>query len=219
MPFRFIPSSLQTFTTEGDGNDEENELYTRSVKEFFQQSPQLSLICSGHQPQGDIANAICLGIDNKNDNRSKRLGWIIPADTSYSGDVSFWNREKQTAQNQVGREQSKSGRGMRAICEVLISWDEDEPLSDTNPHVRFHGTLSDGTTYETRSLPMTTPSNSQYNIGNIDEAGIGPTPEESPHEGPWWCRASFRDGSLLLSGGHGFNFWNCLLKNPREPRS
>mmetsp|Transcript_20005 Transcript_20005/g.41805 ORF Transcript_20005/g.41805 Transcript_20005/m.41805 type:complete len:343 (-) Transcript_20005:345-1373(-) len=225
MPFRFMPP---VGTDKGDGDQEENALYVEMVREFFQQSPGLRVVCTGHQPQGDMANSICVEVDNNeiSADHHQQLAWIVPADTSYSGDVRFWDKEKRT-NTSLGREDSKSGRGMRAVCEVILSWvnengkdgrsissgGSERTTGRGNPNVYYHGTLSDGTTYETLPLSMTTRCAKEvsFHVGKIDQSGLGPSSEDSPQNGPWWTRAMLHDGTTILCAGHEFKFWNCKV--------
>lgn len=190
MPRRFFP----------DGNSTDQR-FVNMTREFFLRSG-VRLICSGHQPQGDLPNAIRLTVDGK-------PCWIVSGDTSYSGDTIWYN---QTGRN-LGRGDSLSGRGNIATSEVLILQDCRESGKILN--VQFHGTLSDGTEYDTCSLYLEQSSSSLHShleVGTLASGPFVPDASKSPHNGPWWTRAAFLDGSYMLTAGEGFDVWNYVVK-------
>ncbi|KAL7570898.1 hypothetical protein ACA910_018956 [Epithemia clementina (nom. ined.)] len=288
FPYRFLDAEDKQ-SNEEDNDDKqnnskadiekatENALYVRLIQSFFQKCPGLRVICTGHQPQGDMANVICVELGNDCnaksssdtsiavvDDKDARLAWLVSADTSYSGDV-FHYRTTSDGNNQndptgeadaaaldlktvkttyrVGREGSKSGRGMRAVGEVLVSWWENtnnkamSKQSEANDHsnrqsnntynnygdsmvaaatnsilIQRHGTLSDGTMYDTQPLPMTVREN-VHGVGKVfpitANANASTTQDEPPPTNDlWWTRAAFLDGSLLLCRGQDYHFWN-----------
>eukprot|EP00977_Amphora_coffeiformis_P000801 scaffold175_cov177-Amphora_coffeaeformis.AAC.3 len=187
MPRRFFPPALRS-----------DQRFAEATKAFFQASG-IRLICSGHQPQGDMPNAIRVAISDD------RICWILCSDTSYSGDVVWYDDERE----QPGREGSLSGRGQRAVSEVLLT----QNLQTGKIVMAIcHGTLSDGSKYESKPLAWTTSDdgNEQMEVGSVAEGPL--VPDRSPHNGPWWTRAAFADGSYLLAAGEGYNAWNCIIK-------
>ena len=128
--------------------------------------------------------------------------WIICGDTSYSGDVHWCENTRRN----LGREGGDSARGPVAVSEVVI-----EQCIETGKtlSVYSHGLLSDGALYETRPYNEAT--------GDLRVGKRAPDPlvrllPKSSHPGPWWTRAIFTDGSLMLSSGQGFDQWNNILK-------
>jgi hypothetical protein len=187
MPRRFFP-------------DVENKAFFQATQSFFRESG-ISLICSGHQPQGDIPNVIRVPV------AKDKNAWIVCADTSYSGDVMWYNSNR----SQPGRRGSLSGRGRRAVSEVLLTQDVD-----TGDIVRVicHGILSDGTMYETKPLPWRDfdTSESHLGVGCLARRNSHiPSEKDSPHKGRWWTRASFLDGSHLLTTGEAYDVWNYII--------
>lgn len=185
MPHRFSPNASAI-----------DQLFVKSTREFFERSG-IRLICSGHQPQGDMPNTIRVLLD-----KEPHSAFILCCDTSYSGDVQWVDNQHQS----LGRGASRSGRGMHAVCEVLIE------LCETTGRlmsVVLHGTLGDGTKYETKDLLCDDP-------GALCVGSLAPdayVPLYSPHkDGRWWTRAAFVDGSYLLTAGESFHAWNCLVR-------
>ena len=183
MPRRFFPN---------DGDP----AFVQATRSFFQASG-LSLICSGHQPQGDMPNAIRVLLeDNSN-------AWILCADTSYSGDVIWHNSDRSAP----GREGSLSGRGKRAVSEVLLT---QNVKTGEIVEAICHGILSDGTEYETHPLPWRDEETDQDpRVGCIAQGSR--VPSDSPHNGPWWTRAAFKDSSRLLVAGEAYDVWNLIV--------
>jgi hypothetical protein len=158
------------------------------TRSFFRQG-NVRLICSGHQPQGDHPNTIQVMVDGK-------PCWIVCADTSYSGDTMWYKDQRQN----VGRGNVLSGRGPVAVTEVLITL-MDGKLQD----VCYHGTLSDGSDYETHSLLQET--DDSLSVGQVASDMLAPDNGE-----PWWTRAALRNGSYIVSQGKGFEVWNHIVE-------
>lgn len=102
-----------------------------------------------------------------------------------------------------------SGRGEKAVSEIVM-----EQCSETGQirSVFCHGTLSDGTAYETCELDLdgtttTTTTSPDLVVGKL---ASGPLVPDKAH--PWWTRAAFRDGSYLLTTGEGYDAWNRIVK-------
>lgn len=172
------------------------ELFVRYVKEFFRQA-NVSLMVCGHQPQGDMPNTIRLDLEN-------RTAWIVSADTSYSGDTSWYG---EPVRRNRGRGTARSGRGDVAVSEILI---EQCPTTGTVVRAFAHGVLSDGTEYETLPLAFGASLTQAEQFGQL-ASGEAPASKDTPHGQPWWRRAVLTDGSLLLSSGQGYDATNCLL--------
>lgn len=209
MPRHFFPPATAAFSA--------------ATKDFFEKC-QVALICSGHQPQGDIPTPIRVPLSRNN----QKMGWIWCCDTSYSGDVLYYNSPltKEDHKNQPfnpGRGGSRSGRGMHAVSEVLIH------LCGKTGEVLdayCHGTLSDGTRYQTESLDFTTKnfghsqSTDAFTVGTL-AAGYSciPSVEGRPSDAmPWWTRAELSpecEGDAkkyLLASGEKFKVWNYVAK-------
>ena len=238
------------FASHGEEEPEkrrENDLYVRLIREFLVKTPGLRVICTGHQPQGDMANVICVELESSEDIDSDHndettadadLDWIVSADTSYSGDVKHFvpNDKNEEETVSLGREGSKSGRGMRAVCEVLLSWsttlrkeldthvdgpemsldhrdNEDSGQASGPVVIARHGRLSDGTDYECWPLPGTAHENTEFGVGKV----FAPPDNKTGSQGVpasdalWWTRAAFQDGTLMLCRGYDYNFWNCRV--------
>jgi hypothetical protein len=196
---------------------DEDPTFAKVTQDFFQRTG-LSLICSGHQPQGDMPNSIRLALAN-------RTSWIMSCDTSYSGDTTFLNLPGDAIQHKNrGRGQARSGRGMTAVSEVLI---EQCTKSGRILDAYCHGTLSDGTKYRTQSLDFSDSESSSSSqkekslslvVGELASGSGVPAEKDSPHGRPWWTRAAFVSDngedarSYLLTSGEGFESWNRLIE-------
>lgn len=164
---------------------------TEATKEFFRKTG-IKVICCGHQPNGEMPNTIRVDVDGE-------PHWILCCDTSYSGDTILSNEERANH----GRESSKSGRGMRAVSEVLI---EQCTSSGRLVDVSCHGVLSDGTDYSTLGL---------REAGNRTQSDFMPGTEsnlDAPCGEKWWTQASLSDGSFLLAASKGFDFWSRIVR-------
>jgi len=196
MPRKFFPDAEPV-----------DQSYVQAVQSFFQ-STGVSLICSGHKPQGDMPNAIRVDLPDQN-----RTGWILSCDTSYSGDTLWHNLPGDTHHRQnIGRGESPSGRGDAAVSEVVI---EQCSASGKTLSVVCHGTLCDGTEYETQELGLDcglSLDEKDLVVGTLAAGPLVPDEANSPNGGPWWTRAAFTDGSYLLTTGKGFHVWNRIVK-------
>jgi hypothetical protein len=203
MPRRFFPTA-----------SEEEKDFVETARAFAQRSG-IRLICSGHQPQGDMPNAIRLRVsqdstDSTTSDKEKSLAWILSCDTSYSGDVLWWNSTNaDDSRSNRGREGSLSARGRHAVSEVLLT----QCLETGQIEEAFcHGVLSDGSPYESKPLSWhETEDNEELVVGCLAQGGNTPTEDESPHQGPWWTRAALQDGSHLLAAGSGYQAWNHIV--------
>jgi len=198
MPHRFFPFANTT-----------DQLFVNLTRDFMERSG-VRLICCGHQPQGQMPNTIKMDLFD-----GSQSAYILCCDTSYSGDVLWHNENSDTLQREnLRRGSAKSGRGQTAVSEVIM-----EQCCETGKliDVHCHGRLSDGTEYETHSLDMDTKRNETstdnvVTVGKLAPSTIAPDPGNSPHGGPWWTQAAFRDGSFLLSAGKGYQSWNRIVK-------
>lgn len=164
----------------------ENQAKVDLTRDFFCRA-KVKVLCCGHQPQGDMPNPIHVGNDC----------WIICGDTSYSGDVEWYNQSNRN----LGRGRSKSARGPVAVSEVILEQNEQ----GSTICAYSHGILSDGRSYQT--LP--------YGDG-VGRTASSQKDEgmETSEEGPpsiWWIRAKLTDGSIVHSAGRGFQQWNRIL--------
>ena len=190
MPHRFFPDAA-------DG-------YSKSTREFFDRA-QIQLILTGHKPQGDMPSPI----------RVDSSAWVLCCDTSYSGNT-IWldqqnskttDRERPTMRKNLGRGNSVSFRGEVAVSEVLLELSCNGQLEN----VKYHGVLSDGTEYETVDL-LSHAENST--IGQVAPGHMVPSELDSPHQGRWWTKTIFSDGTHLFHAGEGFDVWNFVSKPP-----
>ena len=76
--------------------------------------------------------------------------------------------------------------------------------------VKYHGVLSDGQEYETVNLLDHTHNST---IGQVAPMDMVPSELDSPHQGRWWTKSIFSDGSQLFHAGQGFNVWNYHSSN------
>ena len=167
--------------------------------------------------------------------RIEDIAWILNADTSYSGDIYWYNPDSTSSGNKRlgnvynhGRDGSRSGRGMKAVSEVILTMCKD---TDNLYDVCCHGVLSDGSSYETKPLPLqqhemshsikegmqTADSETNLVVGELATAPLVPpsAPASSNHSNAqgsrprfWWIRAAFLDGSYMLTSGQDFERWN-----------
>lgn len=207
MPRKFFPDSDSAI----------DRAFSRLTENFFRRTG-LELMCSGHQPQGDLPNPIRIPLPDCN-----RTAWILSCDTSYSGDTSFVNLTgDQFQHHNPGRGDSRSGRGMKAVSEVVI---EQCIQSGNITNAYYHGVLSDGSHYKTRELDFSPPaaivssSDATLAMGNLASSSKVPSRGDTPHKGRWWTRAEFdpletekRCGSFLVTTGEGFDIWNRIIE-------
>lgn len=205
MPRSFFPNS----------DDPTHSVFVDLTRDFFRRS-ELAIICSGHQPQGDTPNPIAIPLRECN-----RTAWILSCDTSYSGDVTYVNLPKDTLKRKsLGRQGSKSGRGLVAVSEVLIT---QCVASGAILDVHWHGTLGDGTTYKTASLDFSLPDEEQFHphlqVGHLAPFPLGRSSNSSSTEGQWWTRAALLDeeerqpSKYVLVHGEGFHSYNWIVDN------
>jgi Calcineurin-like phosphoesterase len=187
-------------------HDVDNELdqsFVRHTREFFDRTG-IRLICSGHQPSGEMPNYI--RIDS-----SDRTCWILACDTSYSGDTQRVNVNTDSSERfNLGRGSAKSGRGEVAVSEVLIEQDRE---TGAIRNCYCHGRLSDGSSYTSQNLDDLETNRGEPKVGTVAEGPLVPTMSSgSPHNDPWWTQSALTDGSVVLASGHNFNFWTCVAK-------
>mmetsp|Transcript_6415 Transcript_6415/g.16298 ORF Transcript_6415/g.16298 Transcript_6415/m.16298 type:complete len:731 (+) Transcript_6415:136-2328(+) len=197
-----------SFTPEGwPASFAEQSQLADCTREFFERSC-VQLILTGHKPQGDAPSPI--RIDDQS--------WVICADTSYSGDINWWHGngrdgdDKNDDENSsskrrtnLGRGNSVSFRGDVCVSEVLVSLDD---YGNSLQSVKYHGVLSDGHEYE--SLNLLDPACQNMTIGQVAPENMVPSELDSPHQGRWWTKSIFSDGSHLFHAGEGFNVWNFM---------
>jgi hypothetical protein len=252
MPRRFFPADPHHANPTSATTSSTDDRFVQATREFFQRTG-VTVICSGHQPQGDMPNPIRVdytgtpnssnsdsgsnsyctnnqknGLQDSDPHSTQRTGWILSCDTSYSGDTHWYSLPADgddsvaatAPRHNPGRGCAKSGRGEQAVSEVVM-----EQCSETGQmlSVYCHGTLSDGTAYETLEYALnndttTMPSSSSSSktadlvVGRLASGPLVPDKANSPHGESWWTRAAFRDGSYLLTAGEGFHVWNRIVK-------
>ena len=190
--------------------------YAREVSKFFD-SGNLQLIVSGHQPHGDHPTPI--NMSNMSDDGSIDARFILPCDTSYSGDTHWIYSGSGEKRNMPGRGNSVSGRGDVAVCEVLI----DQNIDDGSISSAIsHGTLSDGTTYESTNLFDATADPDAALVGTrLDRNDFifeGSVRDDSGEEMDWWIKNKLADGQFLVSAGKGYNVFNSIAKKKHGGR-
>lgn len=199
MPKKFLQNSNSTT---------DDSRFVSFTREFFEKSG-IRLICCGHQPQGDTPNTIKVDLPGDSTNSA----YIMSCDTSYSGDTRWFDPSRSNP----GRGESRSGRGMLAVSEVVVEQcNETGKLLD----VYFHGRMNDGTYYETDKLEFDRNdcSNLAAGVGGENSLVVGrasPSEIVAPDANfSWWTRARLKDpsGSFLLAAGEGFNIWNHIIK-------
>ena len=197
-----------SFTPEGwPASFAEQSQLADCTREFFERSC-VQLILTGHKPQGDAPSPI--RIDDQS--------WVICADTSYSGDINWWHGKGRDGDNgndnehstskrrtNLGRGSSVSFRGDVCVSEVLVSLDD---FGDSLKSVKYHGVLSDGQEYE--SVNLLDPACQNMTIGQVAPENMVPSELDSPHQGRWWTKSIFSDGSHLFHAGEGFHVWNFM---------
>jgi hypothetical protein len=193
MPHSFYPDAE-------DGPD-----YFKYTREFFDRA-DIQVILTGHKPQGDMPSPI----------RIDSSSWILCCDTSYSSETIWYHKNNTSAattsepRTNLGRGNAVSFRGDVAVSEVLLELTNGGGSSKTTlESVRYHGVLSDGTEYETLNL-LDNVNNST--IGQAAPEHLVPSELDSPHQGRWWTKSIFSDGSHLFHAGEGFHVWNFVSK-------
>ena len=203
MPRRFFPNA-------------DEQRFAQATKEFFEKA-QLRLIVAGHQPQGDMPSPIRINTT------SVEPSWVLCCDTSYSGDTLWYHLpENATTTTSSGQQQTtpqtpprtnlgrgtvKSFRGEVAVSEVLMELDAQQTIQS----VKYHGVLSDGSEYETINLIDDADATA---VGQIAPDSLVPSETDSPHQGPWWTKMVFSDGSHLFHAAEGYSAWN--LFHPKQ---
>ncbi|GAX11883.1 hypothetical protein FisN_20Lh058 [Fistulifera solaris] len=205
MPRSFFPNS----------DEPKHAVFVGLVRDFFRRS-ELAIICTGHQPQGDMPNPIAVPLYDCN-----RTAWILSCDTSYSGDVNFVNQHSESIKRKgLGRQGSKSGRGLVAVSEVLIT---QCTTSGKVLDVHWHGILSDGSSYKSSSLDFALhkqdKTQSGILVGCLAPISFGSSLENSAIDGPWWTRAVLIEDEektlqkYVLVHGEGFHSYNCIIES------
>mmetsp|Transcript_19255 Transcript_19255/g.47617 ORF Transcript_19255/g.47617 Transcript_19255/m.47617 type:complete len:639 (-) Transcript_19255:204-2120(-) len=180
----------------------ENIAMAQCTREFFDRT-NVELILTGHKPQGDMPSPI----------RVDSSSWVLCCDTSYSGET-IWipnENEEEEHRSNIGRGESLSFRGEHAVSEVLVTISVDDETQNASQleSVVYHGVLSDGREYETVNL-LDHKHNST--IGQIAPDAAVPSISDSPHQGRWWTKSIFSNGSSLFHAGEGFLVWNYVSK-------
>ena len=192
----------------------QDQAYVHNTKDFFRRTG-IRLICSGHQPAGEMPCHIRI-----DDHDINTTSWILSGDTSYTGDTVWLNLPGDTHGPiyNHGRGTIKSGRGPLAVSEVLI---EQCIATGTILDVHSHGTFSDGNQYRSQSLDFSTPivpnrTDHDLVVGTVASGKFVPSAKDSPHGGQWWTQAALEDGSILLAAGSGFNYWTRKVLKKRN---
>ena len=137
--------------------------------------------------------------------------FIICADTSFSGDTQWMVDGRQN----LGRGRALSSRGDVAVSEVLMKQCSD---SGRITSIQCHGTLSDGSPYET--VNYMDDNSTMRNINNascigrlVDRSGFifeGGVQDESDDEVDWWIKSRFSDGKYLVVSNKGYDVFNSI---------
>ncbi len=165
------------------------------VEKLFDQEG-LELILSGHQPVGDAPWPIQL-----------HNGWILPCDTSFSGDVCWTTSAAEHCKSSAERvglgrgSRPNFGRGDVAFSETLVTFCPETCELDS---VKMHGCLSDGSSYETSNLLDTDNRVIGRPVGKIA------TNNEVKDELFWVKSKIGKD--YLLSSGKGFSVFNLCSR-------
>ena len=184
--------------------------YAREVSKFFD-AGHLQLILSGHQPHGDHPTPI--NMSRGTDEGKVNARFILPCDTSYSGDAHWMCSGSGEKRNSHGRGNSISGRGDTAVCEVLIDQNVDDgSISSTISH----GKLSDGTRYESINLFDADKDPDTALIGTLldrdDFVFEGSVRDDSGEEMDWWIKNKLSDGRFLVSSGKGYDVFISIAE-------
>ena len=158
----------------------------------------LQVILSGHQPVGDSPWPIQLS-NNK---------WIIPCDTSFSGDVTWPPTHQFKSTKYERRSRAKpNGRGEVAYCETLMSYCQNTGRLKS---VELHGCLSDGSNYAISNLLDLDDECKKY-IGRPLLNNVSYIDVDTKKQGEqFWGKAKI-DQNYLLSSGKGFHIVNLML--------
>jgi len=188
--------------------------FAREVSRLFD-AGNLQLIVSGHQPHGD--HPMPINMSRMPDDRNINARFILPCDTSYSGDTHWLCSGSGKKRNMHGRSNSASGRGDTAVCEVLIDQSvEDGSISSTV----LHGQLSDGTKYESINLFDASKDPDTALVGTrLDRNDFvfeGSVRDDSGEEMDWWIKNKLSDGRFLVSAGKGYVVFNSIVKKKQN---
>lgn len=188
-----------------DPHDPWDRSYVEHIQDFFQRTG-VRLLCTGHQPAGELPLPLCVPMD------VDRAAWILACDTSYTGDTQWLNLpgDNERRENK-GRGAARSGRGEVAVSEVLM---EQCVTTGAILEAYCHGRLSDGSTYTSEPLDFyrSTRPDGVLQVGSLASGPGVPPKDGSPHGGHWWTQAALTDGSFLLAAGQGFKFWTRRVK-------
>jgi hypothetical protein len=226
----FTPEGMPTSFLPPEKRQDESDV-AACTRSFFDRS-SIQLILTGHKPQGDMPSPI----------RVDDSSWVICADTSYSGDTIWWhNHGKNTSgdmheednaeitsiksatstansvsklRSNLGRGDSISFRGDVAVSEVLVCLSNH---GNSLEYVKYHGVLSDGTEYE--SINLLDAASQNTTVGQVAPDDLVPNVLDSPHQGVWWTKSIFSDGSHLFHAGEGFNVWNYVVSTEDHSNS
>ena len=166
----------------------------KSIETLFEKEG-VQLILSGHQPVGDMPWPIQLS-----NNR-----WILPCDTSFSGDVRWTTTDhchSSAERVSLGRGSRPNGRGEIAVSETLITFCQNTGKLKS---IKINGYLSDGSHYETNNLLDVSDDNNKH-VGRPFRS-IGYDGKESKS---FWVKAKI-GREYLLSAGKGFHVWNATI--------
>ncbi|KAL7538307.1 hypothetical protein ACHAXR_008452 [Thalassiosira sp. AJA248-18] len=172
-----------------------------AMSELFKREG-IRIILSGHQPVGDAPWPIQV---SKNGEETKL--WIMPCDTSFSGDVRWANSEDFDSCESASQGRGSvmtSGRGEVAYSEPLLQLCPATGIVDS---VKIHGCLSDGSHYETGNIIDTNDEDSLLGrkLGQFEFKD-----KESGNmiKGMFWVKGKVGK-KRLVSFGEGFNVWNA----------
>jgi hypothetical protein len=107
----------------------------------------------------------------------------------------------------VGRGDSVSGRGDVAVTEVLLEQDVD---SGELISLRTHGTLSDGSRYQSINVK------DEDIVGTlVDRSKLcfeGSIQEDSNDRIDWFTKTQLLDGTYLVTTGKGYEVFNSIAR-------
>lgn len=84
--------------------------------------------------------------------------------------------------------------------------------------VRCHGTLCDGSNFETQNLVSEVEDHGSPlgAVGKMAQGDEVPSEEETPHQTRWWTKAVFTDNSVLITTAKGYEVHNFILDTMDE---
>eukprot|EP00581_Thalassiosira_minuscula_P008468 CAMPEP_0183708872 /NCGR_PEP_ID=MMETSP0737-20130205/5043_1 /TAXON_ID=385413 /ORGANISM="Thalassiosira miniscula, Strain CCMP1093" /LENGTH=582 /DNA_ID=CAMNT_0025936825 /DNA_START=191 /DNA_END=1939 /DNA_ORIENTATION=+ len=171
----------------------------RELSEFFKREG-IEIILTGHQPVGDLPWPIEIS-----PNGEGRKLWILPCDTSFSGDTCWTSLDgfDSIESESLGRGSLNGGRGEKTFSEPLIDQNADS--------VKIHGCLSDGTYYEMSNIMDANEEDLQ--IGRkLGQIKFNDNESGGTKEGIFWVKGMVGENKLV-SYGKGFNVWNAYIKS------